>query len=90
VRTEVEHWANPILGAVRDLHRRLANILERGNPALSRDAKRPIAPGWSLTGEYYRVPQSSCSASTSVGFDCSRSGCASTCFVMSQRRVNFF
>jgi len=55
VRTEVEHWANPILGAVRDLHRRLANILERGNPALSRDAKRPIAPGWSLTGEYYRV-----------------------------------
>ena len=28
VRLEIDRWSNPILGAVRGLHRRLANILD--------------------------------------------------------------
>jgi hypothetical protein len=54
IRREAERWANPILGAVRDLLARLENILEdEAYPALSATPKEPIPDGWSITYEYF-------------------------------------
>jgi hypothetical protein len=52
VRIELERWANPILDAVRSLHRRLDNILnEDGYVALTPDAR--WNPEWSVTHAYF-------------------------------------
>lgn len=53
-RQEIERWANPILGAVRELHARLGNILEHdGYPALSRSGAGGIHPDWSIDFDYF-------------------------------------
>jgi len=56
LRGEIQRWANPILGAVRDLESRLHNVLQRGAyPALQR---KPVAPhsipqNWSISYDYF-------------------------------------
>ncbi|MBC7803954.1 MAG: hypothetical protein H7Y16_08790 [Candidatus Parcubacteria bacterium] len=53
-RQEIERWANPILGAVRELRARLENILENaGYPALSRSGAGGIHPDWSIDFDYF-------------------------------------
>lgn len=54
LRSEVLRWANPILGAVKDLKSRLYNILANGaevalNPGRSAD----IETGWSIRYDYF-------------------------------------
>jgi len=54
VREEIVRWANPILGAVRDLEKRLKNILHDGGYlALSEKYQEKINPKWSITYEYF-------------------------------------
>jgi hypothetical protein len=54
IRQEVERWANPILGAVRDLLARLKNILDdKAYLALSKTPEDPIPAGWSITYDYF-------------------------------------
>lgn len=52
IRTEIRTWANPILGAVRDLGFRLNNSLEDdGYLLLSKDAV--ARDGWSISHDYF-------------------------------------
>ncbi|MEP6722006.1 MAG: hypothetical protein ABJA77_11205 [Variovorax sp.] len=54
IRTEILRWANPILGAVRDLRGRLENVLQReAYLALQRMPTRPIPPNWSISYDYF-------------------------------------
>jgi hypothetical protein len=54
LRTEILRWANPILGSVTDLRRRLNNVLERGaHFSLSRESSSQAPAGWSITYEYF-------------------------------------
>lgn len=56
VRQEIERWANPILGAVRDLESRLGNILNKSAYlALSKDipAGERLPGGWTITYAYF-------------------------------------
>jgi hypothetical protein len=56
IRGEIHRWANPILGAVRDLESRLRNILKRGAyPALQRNPVAPhsIPQNWSISYDYF-------------------------------------
>jgi hypothetical protein len=54
IRREIIHWANPILGAVKDLEGRLRNILERdGYLALSEEYKEQVNPNWSISYAYF-------------------------------------
>ena len=53
-RQEIERWANPILGAVRELRSRLGNILRHtGYPALSPTAGQHTNPDWSIDYDYF-------------------------------------
>ncbi len=55
LRNEVLHWANPILGAVRDLKGRLHNILhQEAYFALDKDSADKIDANWSITYDYFR------------------------------------
>lgn len=52
IRAEILRWANPILGAVEDLHRRLENILRRmGYFALNPEYKETLK--WSISHDYF-------------------------------------
>jgi hypothetical protein len=52
IRAEILRWANPILGAVEDLNRRLANILrQRGYFALNPAYKETSQ--WSISYDYF-------------------------------------
>lgn len=54
IRGEVLKWANPIFGAVGDLKSRLANILNEGAyPALWSARTGPVAPGWTISYDYF-------------------------------------
>ena len=54
IRREIIRWANPILGAVKDLEGRLINILERdGYLALSEEYKEQVNPNWSISYTYF-------------------------------------
>jgi hypothetical protein len=54
IRLEIERWANPILGAVMDLERRLDNILnDEGYFALSPVTQENVNPDWSITYDYF-------------------------------------
>lgn len=56
VRQEIERWANPILGAVRDLQARLRNILsDIGYVALSRKPLADATPpqDWAIRYDYF-------------------------------------
>jgi hypothetical protein len=56
IRQEVMRWANPILGAVTHLHRRLQDILhDRGYLALSPEYRKNVNPEWSITYDYFFV-----------------------------------
>jgi hypothetical protein len=56
IREEIAQWANPILGAVNDLERRLNNILnEYGYLALDKNYRDKINPNWSVTYEYFML-----------------------------------
>jgi hypothetical protein len=53
-RQEIERWANPILGAVRELCSRLDNILrDTGYAALSQTAGLQTDPDWSIDYDYF-------------------------------------
>jgi hypothetical protein len=52
-RVEIERWASPIRGAVRDLERRLVNIQAEGAwIALSPDPEARV-PGWTIGHDYF-------------------------------------
>jgi hypothetical protein len=52
IRAEILRWANPILGAVEDLHKRLNNILcQMGYVALNPAYKE--SPQWSISYDYF-------------------------------------
>jgi len=52
LRAEVLRWANPILGAIRELEHRLFNILEdHAEVALS--PSKDVAQGWSIRYDYF-------------------------------------
>lgn len=54
IRQEIVRWANPILGAVRDLEKRLKNILHDGGYlALSEKYQEKVNPKWSITYDYF-------------------------------------
>jgi len=56
IRGDILLWANPILGAVRDLESRLRNIVHRrAYPALQRNPVPPhaIPPNWSIAYDYF-------------------------------------
>ncbi len=54
VRQEIIRWANPIFGAVRDLEKRLKNILHDGGYlALSEKYQEKVNIKWSITYEYF-------------------------------------
>lgn len=54
IRGEILRWANPILGAVRDLRSRLGNILKNdAHLALQKQPQRPIPHGWSISYDYF-------------------------------------
>lgn len=54
LRGLILEWANPILGAVRDLQSRLGNVLEdKAYPALHQQPKIPIPHGWSIKYDYF-------------------------------------
>jgi hypothetical protein len=54
IRQEIIRWSNPILGALKELKRRLRNILEDdGHLALSESYKLHINPNWSITHEHF-------------------------------------
>jgi hypothetical protein len=54
IRQEIVRWANPILGAVMELHRRLDNILKNeGYLALSPTVEKRVNSEWSITYEYF-------------------------------------
>jgi hypothetical protein len=54
IRNEIVKWANPILGAVRDLRSRLGNILkDKAYAALQREPTVPIPNGWSIDYDYF-------------------------------------
>jgi hypothetical protein len=54
IRQEVIRWANPILGAVKQLEGRLKNILEEdGYLALSKSYEQFVNPSWSISYEYF-------------------------------------
>jgi F0F1-type ATP synthase membrane subunit b/b' len=54
IRQEIVRWANPILGSVMDLTRRLRNILrEQGYLALSPDTESKVDSEWSIHYEYF-------------------------------------
>ena len=53
IRSEIVKWANPILGAVRDVRSRLGNILDdKAYPALQKEPRTPIPEGWSIEYDY--------------------------------------
>lgn len=52
-RQEIERWASPIRGAVRDLERRLANIQAEGAwIALAPEPEKHV-PGWAIGHDYF-------------------------------------
>ena len=51
VRAEIYRWANPILGAVGALHRRLGNILGSGFVALTKG--REATEDWTIDYDYF-------------------------------------
>ncbi|MET1411788.1 hypothetical protein ABVF61_05940 [Roseibium sp. HPY-6] len=54
IRLEVSRWANPINGSVKELRKRLDNILDKkGYLALSKQYKQKINPNWSIDYEYF-------------------------------------
>lgn len=54
IRESIVQWANPILGAVRDLLGRLENILnQEGYLALDENYRDKINPDWSVTYEFF-------------------------------------
>lgn len=54
VRLEIEHWANPILGAVRDLQGRLGNILHgAAYVVMAKDPAGTPDRNWSIDFEYF-------------------------------------
>ena len=54
IRGEIVRWANPILGAVRDLRSRLVNILrDDAQLALQKQPRHPVPAGWSISYEYF-------------------------------------
>lgn len=54
IRAEVLRWANPILGAIQELERRLVNILEdHAEVALSPSLSKGVAEGWSIRYDYF-------------------------------------
>jgi hypothetical protein len=54
IQQEVIRWANPIVGAVDELHRRLLNILtKQGYIALAPEPNPPIGSSWSITYDYF-------------------------------------
>jgi hypothetical protein len=54
IRQEIVRWANPILGSVMDLTRRLRNILhEQGYLALSPETESKVDSEWSIHYEYF-------------------------------------
>lgn len=54
IHQEVIRWANPILGAVKDLEGRLRNILEnKGYHALSEKSQKRINLNWSISYDYF-------------------------------------
>jgi hypothetical protein len=54
IRAEILKWANPILGAVADLSRRLDNILKNsGYLALQKSPAKPIPHNWSISYDYF-------------------------------------
>jgi hypothetical protein len=52
VRLEIDRWSNPILGAVRGLHKRLENILARKAFVALRPGS-PQNPDWKLEYEHF-------------------------------------
>jgi hypothetical protein len=54
IREEIVHWANPILGSVMDLKRRLGNILHNeGYFALSPETAGEMDAEWSIRYDYF-------------------------------------
>jgi hypothetical protein len=54
IRQEIIRWSNPILGALKELNRRLRNILkDEGYLALSDSYKLLVNPNWSITYEHF-------------------------------------
>jgi hypothetical protein len=54
IRNQVVQWANPILGSVVDLTRRLQNILrDDGYLALSPETEGRVNPEWSIRYDYF-------------------------------------
>ena len=54
IRAEIRAWANPILGAVRDLRFRLINVIEdNAYPQLA--AGGGGVPGWNISHDYFLV-----------------------------------